>query len=139
MAAWAQALKQLYGLLPIVFLALMFPSWAAGEANVRMYTINKKEQQRRINLKNASDVVGCHNMLRAKEVYRFAQVGFAWCSLHSEEECTDESLVSAMWVGREYRKYAIDSSQPQAKLYPGSHWLPQLAEERIKSWYCKVK
>ncbi len=120
-------------------LALAWPVAAQADGKVRMYKLNKQEQQRRLSLGRAAEKPGCHNLLTGKKVYRVAQAGFAWCSVYAKDDCAPESIVSALWTGREYRKYQIDGTQPQKKLYPGSNWMLQLDDGNIQSWYCEAE
>lgn len=122
---------------PVIALGLAWPVSSLAEPSVRMYKVNKKAQQSRIRLGDAAHEAGCHNLVKARKVYRFAQVDFAWCTLHSKNNCTDDFFVPVLWQGRDYRKFQIDSSQPQTKLYPGSNWFPQLEEGQVHSWYCE--
>lgn len=132
-------MSRLNWLLAIIMLSLVWPISAAADAKVRMYKLNKRDQQLRIGLGNAAEKVGCQNLRRGKKVHRFAQAGFAWCQLYTQEDCAQESIVSTMWAGRKYRKYGIDGTKPQTKLYPGSQWLVQLDDEAIQSWYCEAE
>ena len=102
-----------------------------------MYRINKKEQQFRIPVGKASREPGCHNVRIRKKVYRFAQTGFAWCSVYSEKNCPQDAIVSAMWEGGKYRRIEFDESEPQAKMFPGAEWVLGLEAERVRSWHCE--
>ncbi|MEE9447453.1 MAG: hypothetical protein V3V09_05810 [Arenicellales bacterium] len=123
----------------LVFNALASEAVLASEGNVRMYTINKKQQQTRIRLGNSASEAGCHDLRFKKQVHRFAQAGFAWCQLFSESECIAETIIPALWKGRTYRRVEFDHNALQPKLYPGSDWV--LAEDapKIKAWFCEAK
>jgi len=118
---------------------LMMPVNASAGENIRMYKINKKQQQRRIMFGNAVKQPGCHNLIVERKVYRVAQTGFAWCSVYAEDDCTPGSILPAMWTGDEYHKYGIDGTRPQPKLYPGSHWNLVSPETPVQSWYCEAR
>lgn len=119
-------------------LMVLVPVPANAGPNIRMYKINKKQQQRRITFGNAAREPGCHNLIVSRKVHRVAQAGFAWCSLYAEDDCAPDSVLPAMWTGEEYHKYEIDGSQPQAKLYPGSHWDIISSKTPVQSWYCEA-
>ena len=126
--------------LALVAAACLFWSGTAlAGAKIRMYEINSKLQQRKILLGDKVEQPGCHDMLWGKQVYRFAQFGFAWCSLHQEKACTPESIVPAYWSEGKYRRYNIDGTQPQEKLYPGEKWILKTDGIEVKSWYCEAK
>ena len=130
------------GITAIVFalcgLSLSWPVLSEPDGAARMYKINKKKQERRINLKEAGRQKGCHNLRFGKKVHRFAQAGFEWCSIYAEEDCAADSLIPAMWEGRRYRRVEFDESEAQAKMYPGTDWIVQSEGERIQSWYCEA-
>lgn len=116
----------------------LVPISANAGPNIRMYKLNKKQQQRRIIFGDAVKEPGCHNLIVSRKVHRVAQVGFAWCSLYAEDDCAPDSVLPAMWTGEEYHKYEIDGSQPQAKFYPGSHWEIISSKTPVQSWYCEA-
>lgn len=142
MAPWTQELsgfrRQLLLIISLLsMLCLVWPASSFGEGNARMYRINKKEQQFRISTGDDAREPGCHNARFRKNVYRFAQAGFAWCSMYSEKNCAEESIVSAMWEGGKYRRVKFDESMPQAKMYPGAEWVLGLEADPVRSWYCE--
>jgi hypothetical protein len=110
----------------------------AGQ-KIRMYKINSKLQQTKIVLGGAVKDAGCHNLVWGKHVYRFTQIGYAWCSVFTEQDCAADSRVIAYWAEGKYKRYNIDSTQPQDKLYPGSKWIVDSAADDIQSWYCEAK
>ncbi len=128
-----------YLLLPLCAISLILPMSANAGSSIRMYKINKKDQQRRIMFGNAVKEPGCHNLIIDRKVYRVAQVGFAWCSVYSEDDCAPDSLLPAKWTGDTYHKYDIDGSKLQPKFYPGSHWKLVSPNTPVKSWYCEAE
>jgi len=135
-------IKSLSRLCLMVFcgLSLAVPAYVSAETSIRMYKVNKKKQQRRIMLSNkAIKQPGCHNLLYGRNVSRFAQTGYAWCSLYTQDDCAEESIMAARWTGDKYRKYGIDGTRPQPKLYPGSKWQPVSLETPVQSWYCEAE
>ena len=119
----------------LALLCLLGLAWSgsAAGANARMYEVNSKLQQRKILLGGKAEQPGCHDMLWGKQVYRFAQFGFAWCSLYHEKSCAPESIVPAYWSEGKYRRYNIDGTQPQEKLYPGGKWILKSDGIEVKS------
>ncbi len=126
-------------LLSLCAISLMVPVSVNAGPNIRMYKINKKQQQRRITFGNAAQEPGCHNLIISRKVHRVAQAGFAWCSLYAEDDCAPDSILPAMWTGDDYHKYEIDGSKPQAKLYPGSKWNLISPKTPVQSWYCEAE
>ena len=120
-------------------MALIWSMSASAGQKIRMYEVNSKLQQRSIILGGAAEKAGCHDLAWGKRVYRFVQIGYEWCSLHTEEGCTADSNVTAYWQDGKYRKYNIDGSKPQPKLYPGTKWIVDSAAADIQSWYCEAK
>ena len=126
-------------LLLISVAALLWSGSALAGQKIRMYEMNSKLQQRKIVIGGAIEEAGCHDLLWGKRVYRFVQVGYAWCSVYSLEGCAADSIVTAYWQDGDYRKYNIDGSKPQAKLYPGTKWIIDSGAQDIQSWYCEAK
>lgn len=127
------------GLLVISLMAVIWSVSAVAGQKIRMYEVNSKLQQRSIVIGGAVEKAGCHDLLWGKRIYRFSQIGYAWCSVYTQEGCAPDSIVSAYWQDGHYRKYNIDGSTPQAKLYPGTKWIIDSAATDIKSWYCEPK
>jgi hypothetical protein len=120
-------------------LILFWSVSASAGPKIRMYKMNSKLQQIKITLGGAAGKVGCHDLLWGKRVYRFVQVGYAWCSVYTQDGCAADSIVTAYWQDGDYRKYNIDGTEPQAKLYPGTKWIIDSAAQDIQSWYCEAK
>ncbi len=125
--------------LTLIISLFVWPTLCVASGNARMYKINKKDQQSRIVLGSAAEKSGCHNLFRSRPVYRFAQIGFAWCSLYTEDDCKIGTIAPALWEGKQYRKVDFDETVPQDKLYPGSEWKPQAGDQVIQSWYCEAQ
>lgn len=123
----------------LCILGLLWSGAVLAAPKIRMYEVNSKLQQRKIMLGGKVDQPGCHDLLWAKQVYRFAQFGFAWCSLYHEKGCAPESIVPAYWSEGKYRRYNIDGTQPQEKLFPGGKWILKTDGIEVKSWYCEAK
>ncbi len=101
----------------------------AWTADIRFYTINKKQQQSEVALVVGTKKPGCHNFFPRRRVYRVAQVGFRYCRLFAEKDCRPDSAVTASWKNRK---------DPTDQLTPGSRWF--LAGKRgveIASWECQ--
>lgn len=125
-----------------LFACVLGVGWSlsvAAAPKVRIYEINKKEQQRQIVIGSAVENPGCHNLLWGKKVYRFAQFGFAWCSLYAKDDCAPDSIVPAVWSSGNYHKYNIKAGTLQEKLYPGEKWLIQADGKAVQSWYCEAQ
>jgi len=76
---------------------------------------------------------------KARDVYRFAQNGFAYCGLYSSEDCRKGSEILAKWRGKKYRvaEAVLDVAQPQIKLLRGSEWFLALEKNTtVRSWFC---
>jgi len=135
-------LSGISGLCLLAFCAgsLVFPAYVSAEPSIRMYKVNKKKQQRRIVLSGkATKQPGCHNLLYGRNVSRVAQTGYAWCSLYTQDDCAEASILASRWTGDKYRKYGIDGTRPQPKLYPGSKWQPVSLDTAVQSWYCEAE
>lgn len=118
---------------------LLWSGSAFAGTSIRMYEINKKEQQRKIILGDKVEQSGCHNLLWGKDVYRFAQFGYAWCSLHTEEDCTAHSRVPAFWGDGAFKRHKLKEGQQIEKLPPGDKWIVETEGEEIHSWYCEAR
>lgn len=118
--------------------AMLYSGSVLAGSKIRMYEINKKQQQRKIVIGNKVEEPGCHDLLWSKEVYRIAQFGYAWCSLYTEEGCAAGSLVPAFWQEGDYHRYKIKEGQQSEKLYPGDQWIVVSDGKKIKSWYCEA-
>jgi hypothetical protein len=119
--------------------SLLWSVSASAGQKIRMYEVNSKLQQRKIIIGGAAEKAGCHDLLWGKRVYRFVQIGYAWCSIYSEEACAAGSLVTAIWQDGDYKKYDINDSEPQEKLFPGTKWIVDSGADDIQSWYCEAK
>jgi len=119
--------------------ALLWSVSASAGQKIRMYEVNSKLQQRKIIIGGAVEEAGCHDLLWGKRVYRFVQIGYAWCKVYSEKACAADSIVTAYWQDGDYKKYDIDGSKPQEKLYPGTKWVIDSGAADIQSWYCEAK
>ena len=116
------------------------PASADNHATMRMYKLNNKGQLNRVRWLKDVDEEGCRGSSRAREVSKFAQIGFSYCTLYSEADCQAGSEVTAMWDGDEYRRAEIDESQPQVRLLRGTEWVLNPQENvEIKSWYCEYE
>lgn len=123
----------------ICVLGLLWSGATLAGAKIRMYEINKKQQQRKIMIGDKVEEPGCHNLLWSKEIYRFAQFGYAWCSLYTEKDCASDSLVPAFWEKGDYHKYSLKEGDQSDKLYPGEKWIVVSEGKEIKSWYCEAR
>ncbi len=108
----------------------------ANAGTVRFYKTTEYEGDKRIRVSD-EDQPGCHTLRwRGAKIYRVAVINYQYCTVHTEKECTAESIIPAIWRGSEYRRADIDSAAPQEKLLHGTEWI--LGEENIKakSWRC---
>ena len=126
-------------LLLLCFLGLSWSTSGLAGPKIRMYETNKKKQQRKIVIGKAVEEPGCHNLLWGKDVYRFAQFGYAWCSLYAREDCPRDAVIPAIWEDGKYRRYKIEEGQLQEKLYPGEKWIIKSSGRDVQSWYCEPK
>ncbi len=131
--------KSNIGLLVLCAMCLVWSFSASAGQKIRMYEMNKKQQQRKIFIGGAVEEAGCHDLLWGKDIYRFAQFGYAWCSLYTRKGCAADSIATAFWEEGKYHKYNIDGSKPQEKLYPGGKWMVKSSDAAIKSWHCEAK
>ena len=131
--------RKLAALLLCGALAFLWSASASAGQKIRMYKMNSKLQQTKITLGGAVEKAGCHDLLWGKRVYRFVQIGYAWCSVYTQDGCAADSIVTAYWQDGDYRKYNIDGTKPQAKLFPGTKWIIDSAADDIQSWYCEAK
>ena len=114
------------------------PVLSHDHGKVRMYKLNKKGQPVRQKWLKDTDEEGCHSTFKARKVFRFAQVGYAYCILYSGESCAAGSEVSAKWLGEKYKNADFDIDEPQTKLVKGTEWfLSQDQNIEINSWYCE--
>ena len=116
------------------------PVVADNHASMRMYKLNSKGQLNRVRwLKNVGEA-GCHGGDRAREVSKFAQIGFLYCTLYADPDCREGSELTAMWDGEDYKRAEIDVSQPQVRLLRGTEWVLDPNENvELKSWYCEYE
>ncbi len=113
------------------------PSLGEHHGSVRVYKLNSKGQFVRQRWIKDDEVEGCHDLRRTRKVNRFAQVGFAWCTVYSGDDCEAGSEIPAMWRGDRYRSADIDVSQPQIRILPGAEWyLHADANVKMGSWAC---
>lgn len=117
----------------------MIPTLAFADhhGSVRVYKLNSKDQFVRQRWIRNDEEAGCHDLRRSRKAHRFAQVGFAWCTVYSGGDCEAGTEIPAMWRGDNYRTADIDVDQPQVRLLPGSQWfLHQSENVKIGSWAC---
>ena len=129
--------------LPCVFaISLIFSAAAVADhhGNVRIYKLNSKDQFIKQKWLKDKERPGCHDLRRTRKANRFAQTGFAWCTVYSGDACEAGTELPAMWGGKKYRTADIDISQPQIKLLKGSEWyLNPDKNIRIGSWRCEYQ
>ena len=116
---------------------LIKPSYADNHGKVRIYEVNKKGQMNKRRWMGKPENQVCHNSSKPRLAHRFSQIGYDFCLFFSEENCSEESVVTAMWNGKRYKSKDIDVKQPQEKIYQGSQWYFHPSENiEIKSWVC---
>ena len=114
------------------------PVLSHDHGKVRMYKLNKKGQPVRQKWLKDTDEEGCHSSFKSRKVFRFAQVGYAYCVLYSGKDCAEGSEVPAKWLGDKYKNADFDIDKPQTKLLKGTEWfLSQDQNIKINSWYCE--
>lgn len=109
--------------------------WAA---DIRFYKINKHQQTDKIWVsKKKSQQSGCHNFRGKPRIFKVVQVGYDFCSLYQEKNCTENALIKASHEG-------IDAFA--SRLQEGYGWLPSLNADTtsansngvaIHSWKCQ--
>jgi hypothetical protein len=113
-------------------------SMATDHGSVRIYKLNSKGQPVRQRWIRNEEDPGCHDFRGQRDAHRFAQVGFAWCTVYSGDKCAPGSEIPALWRGERYRRADIDISQPQVRLLPGSQWyLHPSGNVEMGSWECR--
>ncbi|MBX2869421.1 MAG: hypothetical protein KTR18_12135 [Acidiferrobacterales bacterium] len=130
---------------PVLALVLIFGAFLSSQiafadhhGNVRIYKLNSKDQFVKQRWLKDRERPGCHDLRRSRKAIRFAQTGFAWCTVYSGDDCQAGSELPALWGGKNYRTADIDISQPQVKLLQGSEWyLHPDKNIRIGSWRCE--
>ena len=116
------------------------PVSADNHASMRMYKLNNKGQLNRVRWLKGVGEAGCRGSGKAREVNKFAQVGFLYCTLYAESNCQEGSELTAMWDGDDYKRADIDISQPQVRLLRGTEWVLDPKENvELKSWYCEYE
>ena len=126
-------------LLGATILTFPMPDLALADSHgkVRMYKLNKKGQLLKQRWLKDEEVAGCHDTFKARNVHRFAQVGYAYCQLFSTEGCQAGSEVTAKWGGERYKSADFDLDEPQVNLPKGTEWFLHESENvQIKSWAC---
>ena len=107
-----------------------------ARADIRFYHLNEQGQQYRSEFVRNADKTGCHTFLKKRNVYRVAQVRFAYCEVYSERDCAEDSVLTARWIGK--RKKSEDKKKPVTRLTPGAMWaLADRANVKVRSWRCE--
>lgn len=122
-------------------LTCLLSSWGQAYAEnrqfIRFYKINNKEQPTRLTMRRkTAEQAGCHNFRLKARVFQLNQIGYEYCSLYSEKDCKESSIINATERG---------SETAESNLTEGLTWYPQSANTpthkrgvKIKSWYCKA-
>ncbi len=122
-------------LAPVVLVFVSLLTMHVDAAEIRLYGVNKKGQQREKSLALNRDEPGCHNLFLGEEVFRIAQVGFTYCSIYLEKDCPKGEALIMKWKGRTRKNSA--RAHPTDRIMPGSMWYFSDNEERkIRSWKC---
>ena len=107
---------------------------ANKEAEIRFYTLNSRTQQNQMILVPDASRSGCSDLLIPRDVYRVAQVGFAYCEVYKTRGCESGTEHTLTWSGA---LQPNQESQPKTRITPGSEWLfTQNSTEQVGSWYC---
>lgn len=115
-------------------------AYGDDHGKIRMYKLNNKGQALNQLWVKKPKPDQCVNAIRNRKVFRFSQVGFAYCQVFSKKDCEEGSEVRAKWGGKKYRVADIDISQPQIKLLRGTEWI--LSPDTnlvVRSWYCSYQ
>ena len=126
----------------LVFI-LAVPGWAGiavahDHGKIRIYNLNSKGQEVKQRMVSNPENGECYTSPVAREISRFAQIGYDRCRLYSKDECEAGSEITAMWGERKYRVADIDITQPQTDLLRGTQWVVSQEENiKIRSWYCE--
>ncbi len=128
--------------LALATLSIGLPSapvaFADLDGSIRLYKLNSKGQFVRQRWVSGDEEPGCHDFRGTREVNRFAQVGFAWCTVYGGDECAPGTEIAAMWRGGDYRSADIDVAKPQVRLLPGSQWyFHESKNVEMGSWECR--
>ncbi len=106
------------------------------ESGIRFYSINEKNQERELLLVVGASKPGCHNLSLKQSVYRVAQVGFEFCEVFSEKNCSPGTQHQLRWASPEKNSESI---LPNTKITPGAKWLfNDLNEAQVSSWLCQI-
>ncbi len=119
----------------LIFSGISFSS-EAGDGSVRFYKVNKKGQQSEILFIGKRNTPGCHNLRRARDIFRVAQVGFVFCSVYAEKKCSDGTEFTLHWKGKVKKNSA--RAQPTERFLPGAMWFFEENDTRkVASWKCE--
>ena len=119
-------------------LAVVDLAAADDHGSVRIYRLNSKDQLVKQRWVKDDNQAGCHSLSRKRKAHRFAQVGFAWCSVYLEKGCKPGTEAPAKWAGGRYRNADINVDGSQTKLLRGSKWYFHPTENiLIASWACE--
>jgi hypothetical protein len=128
------------GIICLLFLAIStvpFDAISHDHGKIRIYKLNKKGQLARQKWLKDVDQAGCHNTFKSRQVHRFSQIGYKYCTIYSEENCNGGSELSATWQGKKLKKANFEMDVPQTQLIPGSDWFLHIdGNLTIKSWFC---
>lgn len=109
------------------------------ESVVRVYKLNKKGQLSRKKWVKTVSPGKCFNARKIQEVHRFAQLGYEFCEIFREKNCSADQRVTAIWQGRHYRVGGkeIDTSKPQIQFGRGTKWVLHPTENvKVGSLIC---
>ena len=124
--------------LTLVFSGLVGPVLADHHGKIRIYNLNSKGQEIKQRMVKNPENEQCYTSPMAREISRFAQVGYDHCRLYANDECESGSEITAMWGEKKYRVADIDITLPQTKLLRGTKWIVSAEENmKIRSWYCQ--
>ena len=106
------------------------------EANIRFYSINEKNQQRELLLVPGAGQSGCHNLPLTRAIYRVAQIGFEFCEVFAEKNCTSGSEYRLRWSDT---TKDLDKMEPSKRITPGAKWLfADSGKTKVSSWSCQI-
>ena len=104
------------------------------EAEIRFYTLNSRTQQNQMILVPNAGRSGCSDLLIPRDVYRVAQIGFAYCEVYKARGCELGTEYTLTWSGT---SQTSKESKSTTRITPGSQWLfAQNSTEKVGSWYC---
>ena len=126
--------RRLLVVLTALFFTVPFP--ADSKAEIRLYRINDKEQEKRIPGMFGNKKPGCHNIMKTVPVHRVIVSRFKRCEVFSEKDCPAEHVLKFRWLGRKLD--ILGDTQVTTTITPGSKWFIAGDDNQdARSWFCE--